>query len=375
MLEMGDIRVGLAGAGYWGSKLARNLYEAGGCHLSAVCDPDELRRDEAIRRYPSCQGIADFEDLLASPDLDAIVLATPAALHAEHTGAALRAGKHVLVEKPLALSSEECEELSALADDADLTLMVGHTFIYSEPVRALRRLIQAGDLGTVLYVYGQRLNLGIIREDLNALWNFGPHDVSILLYLLDELPIRVSAQQFPVLNRSLEDVVFLVLEFPSGVVGHVHESWLDPRKVRQFTVVGDEKMAVYDDTQVESPILIYDKGVSPLAFEETGESSPGRRMATGFAADGRLAPLQGADADFGTFKLEVRAGDIVSPRIEAREPLRAEIEHFVECLSTGTRPQTDAEHGRHVVSLLECAERSASEGGRWVEYGEAVTKG
>jgi predicted dehydrogenase len=360
MFGMGEVRVGLAGAGYWGSKLARNLYEAEGCSLSVVCDLDRDRRNAVVKRYPGCRTTADLDGMVSDPELDAVVLATPAAMHAEHTRAALKAGKHVMVEKPLALTSADCEELCSLAEDRDLTLMVGHTFIYSEPVRALRRLIQAGDLGRVLYVYGQRLNLGVIREDLNALWNYGPHDVSILLYLLDAAPLRVSARQFPLLDRNLEDVAFLTLEFPDGIVGHIHESWLDPRKVRQFIVVGDEKMAVYDDTDVESPLKIYDKGVSPMA-----SSGP----------DGRLVTMPGAnvDEDFGKFKLEVRAGDMLSPRVEPREPLRTEVEHFIESVRTGRPPRTDGAHGTQVVSILECAERSASEGGRWIEHDEALT--
>jgi predicted dehydrogenase len=347
---MTEIRIGLAGAGYWGSKLARNISDAEGCSLDAVCDPDPLRLESVAARYPGSRPFSELSELVEDPNLDALVLSTPAALHAEHTGAALRAGKHVLVEKPLALNSADCEELCSLADQAGLTLMVGHTFIYSEPVRALRRLIRSGELGRILYVYGQRLNLGIIREDLNALWNFGPHDVSILIYLLDSVPSRVSARQFSLLDRTLEDVAFLVLEFNDGVVGHLHESWLDPRKVRQFIVVGDEKMAVYDDTQMESPLQIYDKGVSVKPLSR--------------AADMR--------DDFGTFKLQVRAGDILSPRVDAAEPLRTEIEHFAECVATGERPLTDGLHGRQVVSILESAERSAADGGAWVPHDEAI---
>ena len=344
---MTEIRIGLAGAGYWGSKLARNIAEAQGCTLDAVSDPDALRCDAAAARYPDARAIPELDEMLADPEIDAIVAATPASLHAEHTRAALNAGKHVMVEKPLALTTADCDELCSLADEQGLTLMVGHTFIYSEPVRALRRLIQNGDLGRILYVYGQRLNLGIIREDLNALWNFGPHDVSILLYLLDAAPLRVSARQFHLLDRHLEDVAFVVLEFPEGVVGHIHESWLDPRKVRQFIVVGDEKMAVYDDTDVESPLKIYDKGVR----EQPLSRAPDMRD------------------DFASFKLQVRAGDVLAPRVESSEPLRTEIEHFAECVATGERPQTDGLHGTQVVSILEGAERSAAEGGSWIPLG------
>jgi predicted dehydrogenase len=344
---MDRLQVGLVGFGYWGAKLARNIRDAAECDLAMVCDANPSHRAIATSRYPDARICEDLEHTLESPDIDAVVLATPASLHAEHAISALRAGKQVFVEKPLALSVADCDRVIAEAEANQAVLMVGHTFLYSEPVRYLRQLIQEGELGDVLYVYGQRLNLGIIRQDLNALWNFAPHDISILLYLLDERPVRASARQFSVLDHALEDMAFLVLEFPSGVVGHLHDSWLDPRKIRQFTVVGSEKMVVYDDTELELPLRIYDKGV---------------RQAPGVLASGRdrsFAPDQG----FGEFKLQVRAGDVVAPRIEPSEPLRTEIEHFVQCALNGRRPLTDGAHGRAVVEILEAAERSAASAG------------
>jgi predicted dehydrogenase len=332
-----EIAIGLAGVGYWGSKLARNIDEAAGCRLGAVCDPDPGRLASAGERYRDAARFGRLGDLLDWDGIDAVVLATPASQHAKHVDASLAAGKHVLVEKPLALSVAECDELSERADSSGLTLMVGHTFVFSEPVRVLRKLIQAGELGRILYAYAHRLNLGVIREDLNALWNFGPHDISILLYLLDRMPERISAQEYSLLNREIEDVVFMVLEFPDGIVAHVHESWLDPRKIRQLTVVGDRKMVVYDDTDVETPLRIYDKGISRAADDMS------------------FSP----DAGFGEFKLETRTGDMIAPRVQSREPLRVEIEHFVECLVTGRRPETDARHGRDVVAILEAADHSA----------------
>jgi predicted dehydrogenase len=335
-----EIALGLAGVGYWGSKLARNIDEAAGCRLAAICDPDPVRLLTSAGRYRDATQHEQLDELLASDEIDGVVLATPASLHAEHVAAALEAGKHVLVEKPLALSVRECDELVESAEASGLTLMVGHTFVYSEPVRFLRRLIQAGDLGRVLYAYAHRLNLGVIREDLNALWNFGPHDVSILLYLLGRMPIRVSANEYSLLNRQLEDVVFVVMEFPDDIVAHVHESWLDPRKIRELTVVGDSKMVVYDDTDVETPLRIYDKGIT-LADE--------------------ALPRDG-ETGFGEFKLETRTGDMVAPRVVSREPLRVEIEHFVDCVATGAHPETDARHGRDVIAILEAADRSARTG-------------
>ena len=330
-----EIAVGLAGVGYWGSKLARNIDDVPGCRLAALCDPDPLRLAEAGERHRAAVQVRELDDLLGRTGIDAVVLATPASMHADHVRAALEAGKHVLVEKPLALSTSDCSDLDHLAQANGLTLMVGHTFIYSEPVRFLRHLIQTGELGRVLYLYAQRLNLGVIREDLNALWNFGPHDVSILLHLLGRPPERVHAHQYSLLSRQIEDIVFLVLEFPDEIVAHVHESWLDPRKIRQLTVVGDRKMVVYDDTDVEAPVRIYDKG---LAFAGGG---PER------------------DWGFGEFKLETRTGDILAPRLTPTEPLRVEIEHFVRCVTTGESPETNARHGRDVVAILEAADHSA----------------
>jgi predicted dehydrogenase len=342
-----DLAVGLVGAGYWGSKLARNIFEAEGCRLQAVCEVDPARLADTASRYPACRAVTDFDEILGADDLEAVVLATPASSHHGHCRAVLEAGKHVLVEKPLALSSTHCEELIALAQANQRVLMVGHTFMYSEPVRMLRSLLQAGELGDPLYLYSQRVNLGVIHDDVKALWDFGPHDVSIILYLLGATPTRVSARQFSVLNRPHEDIAFLVLEFESGVVAHVHESWLDPRKIRQFTVVGSRKMAVYDDTDFEAPLRVYDKGVE---------------LETGDEEDSTFAGFSAGEG-YGEFKLRIRAGDVVMPRVPPREPLRTEVEHFVSCVADGTEPVTSARHGARVVAVLEAAERSASENG------------
>jgi predicted dehydrogenase len=332
---MRDVSVGLVGLGYWGSKLARNIDEASGCTLGAICDEDPARLLQSAARYRDAIPFGSLEELLADGRVEAVVLSTPASLHARHARAALDAGKHVLVEKPLALSVVDCDDLIEQADAAGVTLMVGHTFVYSDPVRYLRELVLAGELGKVLYAYAQRLNLGVIREDLNALWNFGPHDVSILVYLLGRMPIRVHAQQYSLLNHELEDVAFLLLDFPDDIVAHIHESWLDPRKVRLLTIVGNRRMAVYDDTDVETPLRIYDKGVTDVS------GPPNDRFG------------------FGEFKLETRTGDMVAPRVLSREPLRVEIEHFAACVSTGARAETDARHGRDVVAILEAADLSA----------------
>jgi predicted dehydrogenase len=335
-----EIAIGLAGIGYWGEKLARNIHEAAGARLGAICDADPLRLAVSGDHYRDATLFGTLDELLADDEVDAVVIATPASMHAAHVRAALHAGKHVLVEKPLALSVGDCDDLVELSEETGLTLMVGHTFLYSDPVRYLRDRVQAGDLGRILYVYAQRLNLGVIRDDLNALWNFGPHDVSILLYLLGRLPERVNANQYSLLHRRVEDVVFVVLEFPDDIVAHIHESWLDPRKIRQLTVVGDSKMAVYDDTDVEMPLRIYDKGITQPDRGATPSSESG----------------------FGEFKLETRSGDMLAPRVPSREPLRVQIEHFADCVKSGLPPDTGVHHGRDVVAILEAAELSARTG-------------
>jgi predicted dehydrogenase len=355
---MNPVRIGQAGIGYWGSKLARNVDETPLGELAAICDASEDRLAAATKRYPHAATYTTLDEMLADESLDAVVLATPAASHAEHAEAALRAGKHVLVEKPLALTAADCARVVEVADREGLALMVGHTFLYSEPVRVLRHLITSGELGDIAYIAARRLNLGIIREDLNAWWNFGPHDISILLYLVGQEPERVSARQFRLITRAsstpgappleLEDVAFVVVEFGGGVVAHVHESWLDPRKVRDVVVVGSRKMAVYDDTDVESPLRIYDKGVDAV-----GEGGP--------------QPAFGTESpSFGEFRLRVRAGDMLAPRVTGREPLSVELEHFCECVGEGRRPLTDGHHGAAVVRVLEAADRSAAADGQSV---------
>jgi predicted dehydrogenase len=338
------VRLALVGAGYWGVKLARNIADSPRCELVAICDPDAEQLAAVGRRHPGARLVPTYAELLDAGDIDGVVLATPAGMHAEQARLALEADAHVFVEKPLALDVVDCDRLIDLAAARKRTLMVGHTFLYSAPVQALRALIAAGELGRVLYVYAQRLNLGAIRDDHSALWDLGPHDMSILVHLLGMNPERISARQFPLLGGHVEDVAFVCLEFPGGIVGHVHDSRLDPRKVRQITVVGDRKMAVYDDTDVESPLRIYDKGI-----DRTPIGSRRRRREV---SDG-----------FGEFKFEVRSGDVLCPKIPAREPLRDEVEHFANCVRTGATPLTDGVHGRSVVAILEAAERSSSRGG------------
>jgi predicted dehydrogenase len=333
------INLALIGNGYWGSKLLRVASALPQCRLRVVCDPDPAKLEE-VGHHLDLSTTTSFEEVVARDDVDALLLASPAGLHAAQAELALRAGKHVFVEKPLALTVEDCRRVCETAAECERTLMVGHTFVYSEPVRELRRRIAAEELGRVLYIYAQRLNLGAFRDDMGAMWDLAPHDVSILLYLLGERPLRVAAREFSLLGDDLGDVSFMMLEFPGGVVAHLHDSRLDPRKVRQLTVVGDRKMAVYDDTDVEAPIRIYDRGADRQRTEE-------------------LLKQQG----FGEFKFEVRSGDVLLPKITALEPLRTEIEHFVDCIRTGREPDSPGWQGEAVASVLNAAELSAKQGG------------
>jgi predicted dehydrogenase len=313
------IRLGVAGLGHWGPNLARNFHEV--AELAWVCDRDEGRIGSFAARYPDARATTRFEELLEDPGLDAVVLATPAITHFELTRASLLAGKHVFVEKPLALSAVLGEQLVALAEERGLVLMPGHLLLYHPGVAKLKELLDADELGRLLYVYGNRQNLGQIRRDENALWSLGAHDLSVILHLVGEEPAEAWARGESFLTPGVEDVVFCFLRFPSGVVAHMHLSWLDPHKIRQMTVVGDQKMAVFDDMQLERKVTLYDKG-----------------------------PEQRADS-YGEWL--TRTGDISSPRIPGEEPLRLECEHFLKLVrGEGDRFEA-ARTGLAVVRALE----------------------
>ena len=331
------INVAVAGLGYWGPNLARNIAALPDAHLHSLCDVRPERLEYVGEQYPKAKRQSDFGALLGDPDVDAVIVATPARTHFELASAVLQAGKHVLVEKPLSQTSAQCRELIALSERHGRILMVGHVFLYNAAVRKVGEYIQSGELGRVYYIYSQRLNLGIIRQDVNALWNFGPHDLSILCYWLDAEPERVLGRGYSYIQDGIEDVVFLTLDFPGGVGASVHISWLDPNKVRRITVVGSEKMVVYDDVSVDARIMVFDKGVT-------------KKLDHG--------PSLGRYESYGEFQLLVRAGDVLIPKLEFVEPLKVECQHFVECVRTGDRPLTDGYHGLQVVRALEEAQTS-----------------
>jgi predicted dehydrogenase len=341
------VRLAQIGLGYWGPNLLRNLHAVPRAEVVAVADLSRERLAEVMRDGHPVPTTNDHREILARADVDAVVIATPAATHARLVGEALEAGKHVLVEKPLAMTVADGERIAALAERRRLVLMVGHTFLYNAAVRRLRQYIDEGELGDIFYLYSQRLNLGRVRQDVNALWNFAPHDVSIMMYLLGRTPSEVSARGFAFLQPGVEDVVFMSLSFPGNVNSHVHISWIDPHKVRQMTVVGSQKMAVYDDVSADARIVLFDRGVDRVP---TADSPRDFRS-------------------FAEFQLRLRSGDVTIPALKFPEPLRVECEHFVECIVEGRRPLTDGRHGVDVVRVLEAAERSMRSRGEAVAIG------
>jgi predicted dehydrogenase len=331
------VRVALAGYGYWGPNLARNFHQLEGAELAYVVDANPAALEKAARLY-GCATSTDLEPVLADPTVDAVVIATPVRTHFALGRQALQAGKHVFIEKPLTMDLEEGRTLTALADSLGLTLMVGHVFEFNPAVRYIKQAIDAGDLGELFYLYSKRVNLGRVQSDVNALWSIAPHDISIALYLLGQMPEAVRCQGASCLNGQVEDVIFLTLNFAPNVLCHVHASWLDPSKMREMTVVGSRKMIVYDDVSAEGKVRVYDKG----AFRK-------------------------GDVTYGDYQYKLHSGDILIPRIDMREPLQDECAHFVACVRDGTRPLTDGQNGLRVLEVLAAGQRSLDLGGELVK--------
>jgi predicted dehydrogenase len=324
--EQRPVRVGVVGLGYWGPNLARNFAAIPGCELAWLCDASPDARARLERSFPTARSTGELQDLLDDEQLDAVVLATPVPTHAELAVAVAAAGKHCFVEKPLATTGADAERAVAAAADAGKILMVGHLLEYHPAVARLKELIDGQELGGLFYIYGNRLNLGKLRADENALWSLGAHDVSVVLHLIDEEPQECVAKGASYVREGVQDVVFCYLRFPSGIVAHLHLSWLDPHKERRITVVGERRMATFDDMLIEGKLTIYDKG-----FDEDTRSW-GEYIA--------------------------RSGDTFSPRIPNVEPLRVECEHFVHCVRTGETPRSDGRNGLRVVRVLEALQRS-----------------
>jgi predicted dehydrogenase len=340
---MRKVRIAVVGAGQWGRNHVRTVASLPDAELTAVCDLSDERREAMGRQYPGVLVTADLDEALETAD--GVVVATPVIAHADVARAAMARGLPVLIEKPMALTVEDAEDLARRVDAGEGPVLVGHLLVFHPAVEYLQHMITEGELGSVFYFYSQRVNLGQVRPDENALWSFGPHDVSVAMRLLGEGPARVSAHGKSYLQPGIEDVVFLTMELHSGVMVHVQMSWLDPHKVRSLTIVGSKKMVVFDDMQPREKIKVYDKGVSkPPAYGSYGES------------------------------LAVREGDIVIPRIPNVEPLRAELNHFLAVVRGEEAPRAGAREGLEVVRVLDAASTSLQNGGAPVEIGRVTTE-
>jgi predicted dehydrogenase len=336
------VRVAAIGAGYWGINHVRVLASEPGAELTWVCDSRAQALDRARSFAPGARATAEVDDVLAASDVDAVVIATPAISHADLTQRALRAGKHVFVEKPLALDVADLAALDAAERESGKTVMVGHLMLYHPAVERLAELVQSGELGDIYYLYATRVNLGRLRTDENALWSFAPHDVSMIDFLLGRLPTSVTARGESYLQEGVEDVVFVNARYADKQMAQIHLSWLDPHKERKLTVVGSKKMVVFDDVAQEK-LRIYDKGYDkPPSFERFDEY------------------------------LTIRYGDVQIPHLSMAEPLGVECRHFIDCVREGTRPRTDLTSAARVVRVLAAAQESLDRGGQPIAIEETA---
>jgi predicted dehydrogenase len=333
------INVAVVGCGYWGPNLIRNFNALPECKVRYVCDKDEKRLAHMKQLYPSVESTKDFEKIVGDKEVDAVVVATPVHLHHELAKKALQAGKHTFVEKPMTQTSEQSNELVQIAVKKKLTLMVGHTFIYSAPVRRIREIISSGDIGEIQYISSRRLNLGLFQKDINVAWDLAPHDIAIILYLLGKPPVSVNCQGKAHINKDIEDVTNMSLDFENGGFATIHSSWLDPNKVREMVIVGSKRMIVYDDNEPLEKIKIYDKRVEAPPHYDT----------------------------FAEFQYSYHYGDMIAPYIKQVEPLKMEARHFLDCIRTGKTPETSGLDGLRVIQILEASSRSLKNGGARVE--------
>ena len=344
------VKIGVIGFGYWGPKHARNFHELPGAQLQMVADVNQERLRQVQAMYPWVTCTGNYRELLES-DVEAVVVATPVSTHFQIAKEALLRGKHVLVEKPMTASLREARELVDIAEAQQRILMVGHTYQYSPAVAFLREYIQSGELGEIYYVDANRLNLGLFQPDVSALWDLAPHDLSILLWLLGENPLTVSARGAARITPPYHDVVYVEMTFPGNILAHIHVSWLDPCKVRRVTVVGSKKMVVFDDMAESEKVRIYDKAAVCTAEENHSNGWPVR----------------------------YHNGNVIIPSIPNTEPLKLECQHFLDCIASGQRPDSDGRMGLRVVTILEAAARSLSNGGDrqslWQEKPVAAGKG
>ena len=325
------INIAQIGVGYWGPNLLRNLVSNKDCEVKTVVDYSEERRKFVNDLYPSINTTDQINEVLNDNQIDAVIIATPVATHFELSMKSLEAGKHILVEKPMATTVQDVQKIGKIGIEKNLITMVGHTFLFNSAVRYVKKLIDDDVLGDIRCIYSQRLNLGRIRNDVDALWNLAPHDISIIQYWLnDPEPINIKRSGMDFVQKGIDDIVFMNIEYPKNIMANIHVSWLDPHKIRRMTVVGSKKMVVYDDI-AENKITIYDKGIDRLA-------------------------ILGENMDFdnpNTFSFNHRSGDIIIPEIKWIEPLKTEIAHFIDCIQGKTVCLTDSAHAEKVVNILE----------------------
>jgi predicted dehydrogenase len=332
------MKLAVIGCGYWGPNLVRNFVQSNKVKELICCDLDQKRLDRMKNLYPTVEVVSDYKQLLQMPDLDAVAIATPVKTHHPIAKEFLSQGKHVFIEKPLTHSHETALELVKLAEERQAVLMVGHTFEYTAAVNKVKEIIASGELGKILYISCTRVNLGLFQPDINVIWDLAPHDISIILYLMGEVPVSVNSQGKAHFNQEIEDVATTTLNFKNGLIAFIHNSWLDPNKIRRTTIVGSRKMLVYDDIEPQEKIKIFDKGVEVPPYYDT----------------------------FADFQYSYRYGDIHSPRIEDYEPLKKVCDHFITCIQKGVYPLSDGYSGLRVVSILEAANKSLKLNGKAV---------
>lgn len=333
------LNIAVVGCGYWGPNLIRNFYSLSDCKVKLICDMDAERLEYIKSLYSDIKTTAKFDNIINDAEIDAVVIVTPVRFHFEMARKSLQAGKHTFIEKPMASSVRECEELVELAKTKDLTLMTGHTFVYSPPVRKIKEIVKAGDLGEIMYISSRRLNLGLFQKDINVAWDLAPHEISIVLYVLDQVPVSVNCQGKAHVTKGIEDVTNMTIDFNNGGFATIHSSWLDPNKIREMVFVGSKKMLVYNDVEPMEKIKIYDKRVEVPPHYDT----------------------------FAEFQYSYHYGDMHSPYLKQIEPLKVECQHFLDCIETGATPDSSGIEGLKVVQVLEASSKSLKEGGAKVK--------
>jgi predicted dehydrogenase len=330
------------GCGYWGPNLVRNFRSLPGTKVGVICDRCTERLDHMGKLYPDAEKATDIARIVEDPSIDSVAIATPVSAHHAIALACLQAGKHVFVEKPLAATSAQCRGLIDAAALRGLTLMVGHTFVYTTTVRKIKEIIDSGEIGELMYINCRRLNLGLFQKDINAAWDLAPHDIAVILYIMGRQPSAVNCQGKAHVTPGIEDVTNISLSFDNGGFATIQSSWIDPRKVREITIIGTKKMIVYDDTEPLEKVKIYDKRVEKPPHYDT----------------------------FGEFQYSYHYGDILVPFVRQEEPLRAECQHFIDCIDSGKQPDSSGQHGLEVVRILEAATESLCRGGEQVPFKE-----